>query len=367
MKKNQYVNIVLSIIIAYICIKLIDNYVLLLEWFRGVIKVLSPFIIGVILAYILNPLVSILENKIKLKRGLSIFISISLSILVIILSGLFIIPILVESVIDVLNQMPTYLEQIEGFLKYISKNTNSLYKIDLEKIIFTQLEILEPEIVEISKTILNKIISATISITSIIINSILAIVVCIYILIDKENYIMYFKKVGSVLLKEKQDIVSDFFRLFNEKVGKYIIAKILDSIFIGLVAIIGLSILDTKYPVLMGVIIGITNMIPFFGPFVGGIPTVILNLFYSPQKALLVTIFVIILQQIDGNIISPKFIGPRVGINPFITLFSVTVGGAYFGVIGMVLAMPIAGILKHYSDNIISYYDKKNNLIKSKD
>lgn len=331
-----------------------------MEWIKDFIKTLSPFILGVFLAYILNPLISVLENKLNIKRGLSIFISMIILMLTIGIVILFITPILVESIIDLFNQMPNHLEQIQKFLDFKTKEINESSIVDLEKFILTQVEVLKPELIELSKTIINKAISTTVSITSILINSILSLVVCIYVLIDKENYILYFKKLSKILLREKSDKLSDFIKLFNEKVGKYIIAKVLDSLFIGLVAIVGLYILNTKYAVLMGLIIGITNMIPFFGPFIGGIPTIILNLFYSPQKALLVAIFIIILQQIDGNIISPKFIGPRVGINPFITLFSVSIGGVYFGVLGMILAMPIAGILKHYIDKMISFYENKN-------
>ena len=331
-----------------------------MEWIKDFIKTLSPFILGVFLAYILNPLISVLEDKLNTKRGLSIFISMIILMLTIGIVILFITPILVESIIDLFNQMPNHLEQIQKFLDFKTKEINESSIVDLEKFILTQVEVLKPELIELSKTIINKAISTTVSITSILINSILSLVVCIYVLIDKENYILYFKKLSKILLREKSDKLSDFIKLFNEKVGKYIIAKVLDSLFIGLVAIIGLYILNTKYAVLMGLIIGITNMIPFFGPFIGGIPTIILNLFYSPQKALLVAIFIIILQQIDGNIISPKFIGPRVGINPFITLFSVSIGGVYFGVLGMILAMPIAGILKHYIDKMILFYENKN-------
>lgn len=331
-----------------------------MEWIKDFIKTLSPFILGVFLAYILNPLISVLEDKLNTKRGLSIFISMIILMLTIGIVILFITPILVESIIDLFNQMPNHLEQIQKFLDFKAKEINESSIVDLEKFILTQVEVLKPELIELSKTIINKAISTTVSITSILINSILSLVVCIYVLIDKENYILYFKKLSKILLREKSDKLSDFIKLFNEKVGKYIIAKVLDSLFIGLVAIIGLYILNTKYAVLMGLIIGITNMIPFFGPFIGGIPTIILNLFYSPQKALLVAIFIIILQQIDGNIISPKFIGPRVGINPFITLFSVSIGGVYFGVLGMILAMPIAGILKHYIDKMILFYENKN-------
>lgn len=331
-----------------------------MEWIKDFIKTLSPFILGVFLAYILNPLISVLEDKLNTKRGLSIFISMIILMLTIGIVILFITPILVESIIDLFNQMPNHLEQIQKFLDFKTKEINESSIVDLEKFILTQVEVLKPELIELSKTIINKAISTTVSITSILINSILSLVVCIYVLIDKENYILYFKKLSKILLREKSDKLSDFIKLFNEKVGKYIIAKVLDSLFIGLVAIVGLYILNTKYAVLMGLIIGITNMIPFFGPFIGGIPTIILNLFYSPQKALLVAIFIIILQQIDGNIISPKFIGPRVGINPFITLFSVSIGGVYFGVLGMILAMPIAGILKHYIDKMILFYENKN-------
>ncbi|MBQ3420699.1 MAG: AI-2E family transporter, partial [Romboutsia sp.] len=214
-------------------------------------------------------------------------------------------------------------------------------------------------ILEIGKNIFSQILTTTISLTNMVVNFVVSIVICIYTLIDKENFIRYFKKINRIILKDKESITINFIKICNDIIGKYIIAKSLDSLFIGIVATIFLVLIGANYAVLSGVLIGITNMIPFFGPFIGGIPTVLINLFCGPKMAIIVAIFVIILQQIDGNIISPKFVGSRVGINPFLTLFSVTLGGHYFGVLGMILAMPFTGVLKIYLDKLLYLYETK--------
>ena len=127
-----------------------------MEWIKDFIKTLSPFILGVFLAYILNPLISVLEDKLNTKRGLSIFISMIILMLTIGIVILFITPILVESIIDLFNQMPNHLEQIQKFLDFKAKEINESSIVDLEKFILTQVEVLKPELIELSKTIINK-------------------------------------------------------------------------------------------------------------------------------------------------------------------------------------------------------------------
>ena len=128
--------------------------------------------------------------------------------------------------------------------------------------------------------------------------------------------------------------------MFNTKCGKFIIGKIIDSSIIGIMCFIGMSIFRFDYPLLISVIIGVSNLIPFFGPFIGGIPSVVLLLLINPMEALWFTIFLFVLQQFDGNILGPKILGESVGISGFWIMVSVIVGGGLFGIVGMILGVP---------------------------
>lgn len=173
-------------------------------------------------------------------------------------------------------------------------------------------------------------------------NWIIGIIISIYLLAGKEKLIRQFKLLVVAYTPEK--FYKRLFKVgdvFNNKCGKFIVGKIIDSSIIGLMCFIGLSIFRFHYPLLISVIIGVSNMIPFFGPIIGAIPTTFLLLIINPMEALGFLIFIIILQQFDGNILGPKILGETVGISGFWIMVSVIVGGGLFGVPGMLLGVPI--------------------------
>jgi predicted PurR-regulated permease PerM len=172
-------------------------------------------------------------------------------------------------------------------------------------------------------------------------------IISIYILKDKEIFIQSSKKFLYALFnKSSVNTFLSFGKEVDSIFSRYIIGKAIDSTIIGLLCAIGMSLLDAPYGLLISLIVGVTNMIPYFGPFIGMIPAFFITLLFDPIKALWVLLFVFILQQFDGFYLGPKILGEKVGVSPFWIILAVTLGGGTFGVLGMFLGVPIIAIAK---------------------
>lgn len=348
-----YAGLIITFLISYILIQFVDNY----SYFWGIISkllsLLTPFFIGMILAYILSPLVDFMERKLKCKRWLTILIIYGIAISSTVIFIIMIVPTITNSVIEIINQIPQYSQEVEAWVLGIASGIEGT---SLAKIQEGLISII-PQLSSFAKFLLDYILSTTVSLTTLIVNVVLGLIISVYIIIDKENILSYLKKVTNIILKsERANLVIDVCKTFNSNVGTYIVAKSIDSFFVGLVSFIGLSLIGSKYALLLGIICGITNMIPYFGPIIGMVPTVLINIFYSPSVAIGSLVFLVILQQIEGNIIEPKFVGGKLGLSPILTLLAVTIGGGFFGIIGMILSVPIMGVIKIYLDKVIEKY-----------
>lgn len=349
----------MSLVITYILICVVNNY----SYFGGiifkVISILTPFIIGAIIAYILAPLVDWMEKNLKMKRWMTILIIYGVALIMTISFLIMILPAITNSIIDIINQIPQYTAEVE---KWINNNFDSLigpYMSQIQDSLLTMI----PKISELAKIILDNFLAATVSITTIVVNIVLGLIISVYIIIDKEGIVQYTKKLIYIILKkEKAILLIDVVKTFNTNVGTYVLAKSIDSFFVGLVSFIGLAVIGSKYALLLGIICGLTNMIPYFGPIIGMVPTVLINVFYSFKVAIISLIFLLILQQIEGNIIEPKFVGGKLGLSPILTLFAVTIGGGFFGIIGMILSVPVMGVIKIYIDKSIEKYNYRQTI-----
>lgn len=164
---------------------------------------------------------------------------------------------------------------------------------------------------------------------------------------DKEYFARNFSRLTyAIFPKNKAEIIIEFFKEIKEAFSKFFVGKALDSLIIGILCFIGCLIMKVRYALLISLIVGVTNMIPYFGPFIGMIPAAIITVFYSPFKALWVIIFIFLLQQFDGLYLGPKILGIQVGLKPFWIILAILVGGGFFGVWGMLFAVPIAAVVK---------------------
>ena len=180
-------------------------------------------------------------------------------------------------------------------------------------------------------------------------------IVSVYLLKDKETLILNIKKlIYAVLEKEKADSFLKFSNEVNFIFSGFVIGKFIDSLIIGIMCFVGLSMLKIPYALLISLIVGITNMIPYFGPFIGMIPAFFITLFYSPIKALWVLFFIFLLQQFDGFYLGPKILGSSVGLSPLLIILAILIGGGAFGVLGMFLAVPTTAVVILLAERLIN-------------
>ena len=197
---------------------------------------------------------------------------------------------------------------------------------------------------------------------------IIGLVVSVYLLIDKERYIAQFKKFLVSILKTKwANRILEIGRFTNQSFGGFMVGKIIDSFIIGLISYVGMLILGLPYPLLSSTLVGLFNIIPFFGPLIGIVPSAILILLQSPIQCLYFLIFEIILQQVDGNIIGPKILGGRMGISGFWVLVSITVFGSVFGFPGMLVGVPVFTVIYALCSEAIDNSLKKKKLSQNTD
>ena len=226
---------------------------------------------------------------------------------------------------------------------------------------------LSPKIMELSTTLASKIIpwlySASISFVKLIITIIIALVVSIYLLGDKKLIFHTFKKILYAFLPvSTAKSVIEIGKNCNQIFTGYIVAKAIDSLIIGILCCIIMSILNLPYSVLVSVIVGVTNMIPYFGPYIGAIPGVILLTVLRLKYGIIFLIMIICLQQFDGLILGPRLLGDSTGLRPILILFAITIGGAYMGIIGMFLGVPVIAVLQYLLTLLIDKKLKQKNI-----
>ncbi|MDK2563509.1 AI-2E family transporter [Romboutsia sedimentorum] len=320
-----------------------------------IVSTLQPFIIGFVIAYLLNFILVFFEEKVlifdsiknikkKNKRGLSLLLTYITTFLIIYLFMKFVFPQVVDSVVGLVNDVPTYVTNLTNLLEDMTAklNTDSKY-------VVLAMEKWNEFINYIISVITNllPILGDTIkSIASSVWNIVLGLVISIYLLMDKENFCALSKKMTFALLSKKHaEKVVELNQRSNDTFGKFISGKIIDSVIIGILTFVILTIFKIPYTLLISVIIGITNIIPFFGPFFGAIPSFIIIMFVSPIKALWFLLIIFVIQQLDGNIIGPKILGDSIGISAFWILFSLLVAGKLLGLVGMIIGVPLFAII----------------------
>lgn len=358
-----------SIILFYLGISQIGAVT---SYIDKIFIILQPFIIGFAIAYLLGFLLKVYERnlkkiktyrnlKLKYQRIISLILTYLTAILLIVLFLQFVLPQLIESIVGLVNNIPTYISNLNKVSNYLFK------KFDVKKeqmdIINEKLKDLIDTIINIGTNLLPVIGNIIASFASSIWNIAIGAIVSIYLLIDKENMCAGVKKVVYAILPKKgAEKVILITHKSNETFGKFLSGKILDSAIIGILAYIVLKICNMPYTLLISVVIGITNIIPFFGPFIGAIPSFIIILFVSPTKALIFLILIFIIQQIDGNIIGPKILGDSIGISAFWILFAILVAGEFMGLVGMIIGVPVFAIIYSVIKEDVEYKLKNKDL-----
>ena len=355
--------------------QIVGNYESFSEGVGTIKTIISPFIYGFVMAYLLSPiynatvrgLYKLLGKYFKNKQRLFSFCKLVASVVAVVcligaVAGLIalIAPQVIESLTGILKSLPQRLTQLSALFNDItSKMDNKRLAMKMSEIyaqVQTNLiELAQTKLLPGMGTLVGQVSTQVILTLKTMMNVMIGVMACVYMLNSKERFQGQFKKVIlATLPKEKAEAVFDFAKFTNRTFGGFINGKIIDSIIIGIICFILMKIFGFPYPILISAIIGITNVIPFFGPFIGAIPAAIIILLVSPMYSLYFLILIFILQQVDGNIIGPAILGNTTGIASFWVLFSIVIGGGLFGFIGMVLGVPVFAIIYYYFSRSIN-------------
>lgn len=355
--------------------------------FATAARIMMPITYGLILAYLLNPIVNGIEQhflfyifrikrveagckKAKKIRFISVFITILFVLFLIYLFFAMVVPQLIVSVQTIAVQFPEYVTNLQNFTAKLLENnpdlektTNELFtKYSTEVESFIDSRILPQINVYVSK-ITSTVFSSVVGVLKALWNFIIGMIIAVYLLLSKEEFAGQCKKmIYAFFQKENANGIIKNLRFVNSTFGGYISGKIMDSIIIGLLCFIGMTIMQLPYTMLISVIIGVTNIIPFFGPYIGAIPSAILILMVNPRQCITFVIFILILQQFDGNILGPKILGDKTGLSSFWVIFSITIFGGYFGILGMAIGVPVFALIYHGIKGLINRSLKKKNL-----
>lgn len=354
----------ISIIVVY---KLLDNFTAISQAIGRFFNVIAPFMGGLLIAYILYIPASRIEKRFKksknklIKRNarkISTLIAYIVAIIIIVVIINLILPAVISSVVKLVNNFQGYYQTLldeisrlpeDSFWKsnQVKSILDSVKKIDLSKIINVD------TIMQYAK--------GAISLVTGVIDIFVMIIVSVYALLERGKILRFIKGLSLAILNEETCMkIGKYFNDTNKIFYKFLSSQIIDALIVGVLATIVMSILKVEYAVLLGFMVGVFNIIPYFGAIVGVIIAILITLITGGiSQAIWMGIFVTILQQIDANIINPKIVGNSLEISPLLIIFSVTVGGAYFGVLGMFLAVPIAAVLKILINDYIEYKNRK--------
>ena len=368
---TKSIRYVIPVLLIFIGVLVLKNHDHIISFFthnlEALNSLLAPFFIGFIIAYMLNQPMKKLEDKFKLKRGVSVLIIYGITLVILIFSWLFIVPVIKSNINELALSIPSGIDQAQDLINNISSQfkfdiTNQDIKSQISNFIT---KVLIPISSFTASTVSNFIINLMSTIVSYTINIVLGIVISVYLLLSKEKYIKVVSLFFQKILKQHYFKVKEFLNILDNNVGVYIVAKAIDSTIYGIICTIVLALTGSKYALFIGIIAGVTNMIPFFGPIIGTIIAVVANLFFSINKAILVLVVMIVVQQLESAILEPHFVGKQVGVPPILTIFAVTFAGKYTGFLGILLAVPVTGVLLVYFKRYI--YNKQeeslNNIV----
>lgn len=348
-----------------------------------IIDILLPIVFGMIISYLLTPVLNYLEYRIiypfckklkiktrqKLIRMISVFASVFFLLIIVYSLVYMLISEIVPSIVNISSNFNTYVNNFTTWLTKILEDNPDVRDFTLKQIDRYSVElndwinnILIPKTSELIKTVSISVIG----IFKVLWDFIIGLIISIYLLASKEKFTGQAKKMVYALFERPTaNIIINNFKYAHKTFGGFISGKVADSIIIGCLCFAGVSILQMPYAPLISVVIGVTNLIPFFGPFLGAIPSAILILlvdFTHPLKCLYFILFILVLQQFDGNILGPKILGDSTGLSSFWVIFSITLFGGLFGVFGMVVGVPLMGVIYGAVKSVLNACLAKKNL-----
>lgn len=362
--------VVAASILFYFALLRLTN---LSQWVSKVIDVLKPVIYGCAIAYLLNPIVKkvdkyllpVLERNMKKKesaagisRGVGVLTAVLVLICLIVALCNLLIPELYYSIRNMIFTLPGQLNDLVNQLNEMAtgdSTTSAFLKTAVEEGTHMLETWLRTDLLTKTNELMSNLTVGVINVISAVFDFLIGLIVSIYILFSKETFTSQCKKsVYALFSPHKANMILHFTTKSNEIFGGFVIGKIIDSAIIGVLCFFGLSVLDMPYIVLISVIVGVTNVIPFFGPYIGAVPSTILIMLSDPMKGLYFIIFILVLQQFDGNILGPKILGNSTGLSAFWVIVAILLGGGLFGFVGMVMGVPTFAVLYYVAELIVN-------------
>lgn len=360
---------------------LIDRYQGFAAIVGKMIAILQPITIGLVIAYLMTPVVNFEERHLlplaqqkmkdpekakKLVRVISVLGALIFFILIIAVLLLMVIPELYKSINGMIGTLP---RQVNDFMDWLNEYVSSDSEISsyLEVGLTKATEFFEnwakTDFLPQTKSIMVGVTAGVIGAVRMLFNVLVGIIISIYVLMSKEVFIGQSKKLMYALLPGKSaNAVIHTVHKSNEIFGGFISGKLLDSLIIGILCFVCLSLMKMPYTVLVSVIVGVTNVIPFFGPYLGAVPSAILIMLANPIQGVYFIIFILILQQFDGNILGPAILGESTGLSSFWVVFAILVGGGIFGILGMIIGVPAFAVIFYVIRRVINHILRKKQL-----
>ncbi len=390
MKKYLKIGITGAAILAsgILCAFVLFKMRVIIELLKGITGILKPFLYGAVIAYLLAPLCNKIEEKLfqtfpkanrKAKRFIcfiAIVISLCVALAIVWMVIMLIIPQVWESVMKIIEMVPQKLTLVNNWVEHMLENQPELQAYFEE--FSNQAEshinsLLNVDTIQKVQSIINSLSVQVFSVLGVLKNISLGFLISAYLLGSRK---LFGAQAGLILHGVFSDkwarIIEEEIRYTDKMFNGFLVGKIIDSAIIGLLCFAGLSFMGFEAPAFIGVIIGITNIIPFFGPFIGAIPCGLLLLLENPMHCLYFIIFIFVLQQLDGNVIGPKILGNTTGVSSFWVLFSILLFGGMWGVVGMIIGVPLfaviydiikklvyRGLRKHKRESMITDYEEK--------
>lgn len=377
-KGMTYFLVVAASIIFYFALLRLTN---LSYVFVQIFDVLKPIIYGFVIAYLLNPIIKkvdqyllpVIQKKIKkqdkaqkLTRTIGILAGLIVMGFIITMLCNMLIPELYKSIKNLVVTLPGQLNDLLTTINGIEiddSTTGMILKTVVKEGTQMFQEWLRTDLLRQANDIMSGLTEGVISILSELFNALIGVMVSVYVLFSKEIFVRQSKKaVYAIFTSNQANMILHLTRKSNEIFGGFIIGKVIDSIIIGILCFLGLSVLKMPYTLLVSVIVGVTNVIPFFGPYIGAIPSSILIMLVDPVKGIYFVLFILFLQQLDGNVIGPKILGDSTGLSAFWVIFSILLGGGLFGFVGMLMGVPTFAVIYYIVQMLINHRLEKKKL-----
>ena len=364
---------IIVVLASVLIIKTVIDWDNVVRHAKSALSVLSPFLWGAFIAFLINPLVKLFDKlfgKIKplKKHGkprkfLSLLLSYLLVVALVVLMFVYLLPQIGTSITEIVNQVPGWITKInEGLMKFETDHPDFDYDIVNEF-----LNNITPQLMEFSKRVVTDVVpmifTTSISVVKGLLNVLIAFIVSVYMVSDKKLLARGFKRVLYSVASEKAgDVIMETLRECYHIFSQFVLGKTVDSFIIGWICFFLMTILRLPFTPIVSLIVGITNMIPYFGPFIGAIPGIVLILMVDPIQAIIFTVLIIVIQQFDGLYLGPRILGETVGLRPLWIIFAITVGGSIGGVVGMFLGVPVVAVLAYLADKLLTRLVKKKNV-----